>query len=151
MSSPKGEIANETQIKIRSWYRYQIEIENISSNIHQLQDKLQSLREKQEPVEEDVIDALEISNNQKRPLQIGNDWFCIKQITSQDTPLTYASLEKLLLSYFAGDTRRRDDCLHFIKSQRENRIISRTISRINPVSQSPLIERTESNLSNIAS
>lgn len=151
MSSPKGEIANETQLKIRSWYRYQIEKENVLQSIHQLQDKLQNLHEKQEPVEEDIIDALEMSNNQKRPLQIGNDWFSIKQVTSQDTPLTYVSLEKLLLNYFAGDVRRRDDCISFIKNQRESRIISRTITRINPIVQSPLHERTESNLSNIAS
>jgi len=151
-SPVQGAISADTQLKVRTWYRYQTERENIQTNIQLLQEKLQTIREKQEPIEEDIIDNLENTHNTKRPLQIGNDWFGIKAITCQDTPLTYTSLEKILLSYFGGDIRRRDDCINFIKNQREQRNIrSRIISRIAPSPHSPLSDRTLSTISNIES
>jgi len=149
-ASPKS-IPNDIQSKARSWYRYQVERETLTRQLKRTQEKIQMIREKQEIVEEEIIDILDTTNNQKRPLQIGNDWFCVKPLTNQETPLTYTALEKILLAYFAGDVRRRDDCLHFIRNQRESRISARTIARIAPSPHSPLVERTLSTSSNIDS
>lgn len=149
-ASPKT-IPNDIQSKARSWYRYQVERETLVKQMRRTQEKIQMIREKQEIVEEEIIDILDSTNNQKRPLQIGDDWFCVKPLTNQDMPLTYTALEKILLAYFAGDVRRRDDCLHFIKNQRESRVSARTITRIAPSPHSPLMERTLSTSSNMDS
>lgn len=111
-------VSPKIQQYIRKWYQFQLERETLQNQVILQQQHLFELKEQQDPIEEQIIDELNETKNQKRPLQIGNDTFCIQTIPEFST-FTFSHLEQILLNYFAGDEKRRNDCCQFIKSQQK--------------------------------
>lgn len=117
--SPSGgsPLTDDTTRKLRTWYRLQSEREGLQQQMKPYEDAMNQLRNQQKHIEQEIIQTLQQSKLEQRPLQIGDDFFRVQRESSW-TPLTFTWLQQALSVYF-GNVNAAQECYNQIRLQRQ--------------------------------